>query len=100
MIELGGNISLEGFKDVDNSEMTIIKKIVGNSTKKINDYCKSFEKFKVVLKNIHSTEGSKKFELNVSVLNAGQLTTSQVVDRNLFIGLSSAIRKIETQLNK
>ena len=37
MIELGGNISLEGFKDVDNSEMTIIKKIVGNSTKKINE---------------------------------------------------------------
>lgn len=100
MIELGGNINLEGFKDVDRSSMTIVKKIVGNSTKKLSDYCANFEMLKVVLNHVHQTEGSVKYELNVSVSDNGRMTTSQVVDRNLFIGLSSAIKKVETQLSK
>jgi len=43
-IELGGNISLIGFRDVEPGKLIVVKKIVGNFVKKIQDQNKDFEK--------------------------------------------------------
>ena len=55
-IELGGNIELSGFKDVDGGSMVILKKVVGNYVRKMNDMTSKFEKLSLNMKVIHEKE--------------------------------------------
>ena len=52
-ISLGGNIELSGFKEFDRGTMVVVKKIVGNNTKKISTMTPNFEKISLHLKKIH-----------------------------------------------
>ena len=37
MIELGGNINLDNFEEIEKGQLIVVKKVVGNYTKKISE---------------------------------------------------------------
>jgi hypothetical protein len=96
MIELGGNITLVGFKDIDSSEMIVLKKIIGNYTKKFNEKCKNFESITVSLKTVHDIEKPGKYEVQVKLMDEGKPVNSNVTNANLFISVGDALKKIES----
>lgn len=100
MIELGGNITLVGFKEIGFSELVIVKKIIGNYARKISDKEGSMEHLTVTVKPIHQTqdESNCKYELHVKVLQKGKVYTTEVVDFNLFVAIDSAMKKIFSEM--
>jgi hypothetical protein len=97
---LGGNIQLTGFKDLDNSSMIILKKIVGNYARRFSEICQKCDLLHLTMKAIHEREKSEKYELHAQLLAKGQSYNSEVVDRNLFFALDSVLKKIENEISK
>lgn len=100
MLELGGNIKLVGFSDVDPAKLVVVKKLVGNYARKLSDHVSAFQELSVSLKEIHASEvssSSKKYELSGKVIFTGRTPiTSEVVDYNLFFGLDKTLSKLLT----
>jgi ribosome-associated translation inhibitor RaiA len=92
-VELGGNITLAGFKEVSHAEMVVVKKMVGSYARQLASDLTDFKSLKVTLKNVHKVEDSKKYELHVSVRYRGEHFEVKEVDRNLFVGLDSVLHK-------
>ena len=101
-IELGGNIRLVGFREVDSGSMVILKKIIGNYARRISDYDSKFEGLEITLKKIHDTgEGAHpKYEIHAKAVIGGQAKTSEFVERNLFVGIDTSLKKILNIISK
>lgn len=99
MIELGGNISLVGFNDIDSASMVIVKKIVGNYGRKYSEVCKQFESLTLNVKKIHERETSEIYEIRAKLLDNGNVLNSDIEDRNLFVALDTALQKIEKRIH-
>lgn len=93
-LNLGGNIQLVGFKQVSLSEVVVVKKIVGSYTRKIQENSKNFQSITVMLKEIHKIDNNAKNEIHVKVLDDSKPFNSEVVDKNLFVALDSALKKV------
>ena len=89
-MELGGNIELTGFSNVRSGEMIILKKIIGNYANRFNLKAKNFEKLALTLKSVHK----KQFELHAKMLSSGKTLSSEMVERNIFVGLDGVLKKI------
>jgi len=101
MMELGGNITLVGFKVLDEGELIVVKKMVGGYARKFSDLESGFERLTVTLKPIHKHEGGgEKFELDARALINGTPFVSEIVDRNLFVGLDSVLSKVSLMVEK
>lgn len=98
-IVLGGNIELVGFQELDGGSMVILKKMVGNHVRKMNDLADKFEKLTVSMKRIGG-ETSKKFEIAAKVIDNGKPVNSEVTDFNLFFTMDKALSQIVTQMQK
>ena len=94
-LELGGNIALTGFNEVDRGEMVVVKKIVGNYAKKFSEAYSDFQKLSLTMKSVHKTEGSQKYEMHSMLVLGGNQHTSETTDRNLFIALDTVLKGIE-----
>ena len=92
-IQLGGNIKLSGFTNLEGGEMVIIKKIVGNHVKRISELRDKVDEVKINLKTIHATEASKKYELHAFLI-ADKNYNSEVTDRNLYFGIDKVMKKL------
>ena len=98
MIELGGNITLVGFKELGYAELIVVKKVVGNYARKISDR-QEFSNLTLTLKPVHKTsEESMKYEFKGKLEVNGKLYNAEVTEHNLFVGLDSVLKKIATQL--
>lgn len=95
ILSLGGNIELNGFRDIDKSSMVIVKKIVGNYAKTFSERCKGFERLIVHLKIVHETEKSKKYEIHAYLFDSGKRHVAEEIDRNMFFALDSVLKKLE-----
>ncbi|MBN2422730.1 hypothetical protein JXB41_05865 [Candidatus Woesearchaeota archaeon] len=95
MIELGGNITLVGFKEIEPSKMIVLKKIIGNYTRKFTEQCKKFESITITLKSVHEIEKSEKYEIQVKLMDNSKPINSEVTDKNLFVAVDSSLKKIE-----
>ncbi len=95
MMQLGGNISLAGFKDLEPAKMIVVKKITGNYVKKMQEKSNKFESLHLHLKPIHAS----KFELQAKVMVNGQPFNSEVTDFNLFFALDKALAKILEEIS-
>ena len=96
-VELGGHISLTGFNVLEPGMMVVIKKIVGTYAKKFSESIKGFEQLSLTLKTVHETEASQKYEIHAKVIADGKALTSNITDRNIFVILDKALKKIEEQ---
>ena len=93
-VQLGGNIELSGFRDIDGASMVVLKKIIGNYGRRFSEIATKFEKLHVTMKPVHETEKSEKYEIHAKLLNDGKPFVSEVVERNLFIAVDTALKKI------
>ena len=90
IMQLGGNISLAGFKELEPAKMVVIKKITGNYVKKMQEKTNKFESLHLHLKPIHAS----KYELQAKAIVNGQPYNSEVTDFNLFFALDKILAKI------
>ncbi len=98
-MQLGGNIELSGFKDIDGASMVVLKKIIGNYGRRLSELSDKFESLKVTMKPIHETEKSEKYEIHAQVMINGKPVVSEVVERNLFVAIDTALKKIVNEIS-
>ena len=89
MIELGGNIKLINFENIEPALLIVIKKIVGNYTKKISTTLPSFQSIEIALEDKESNA------IRVRVL-ADKEYEASASDKNLFFALDYALKNIES----
>ena len=99
-IELGGNITLAGFKDLDHAELIVVKKMIGSYARKMSESVEGFENLNLTLKDVHKTPKSQKFEIHSKLSAKGKPVTSEVIDRNLFVAIDSSLKKILASISK
>lgn len=97
---LGGNIQLSGFKDVDRSEMIVVKKLVGSYARKFSDHHEKFQSLHVTMKPVHKREQSAVYEVMGRVVIDGKPFSVEHEDRNLFFSIDAVLKKLETHLEK
>lgn len=85
MIELGGNIKLEGFESVDARQMIIVRKIVGTFARKFSDTTEGFEGLSLELKS------DGKFIVTAKLTAKGETREVKEEDANLFFAMSRAL---------
>ncbi len=98
MIELGGNIRLEGFRELDQPTLIIVKKIVGNYAKKIVEETKPFDRLHLSLKL--NKDPKNKYGLNAKLSTNKNTINSDVAESNLFFALDRALNKIFFEAKK
>ena len=99
IMQLGNNIQLSGFRDIDSASLVVLKKIVGNYARRMSEISDKFEKLHITLKTVHETEKSEKYEIHAKLLNDGKPYVSDVTERNLFVAVDSALKKIVNELS-
>ena len=87
MIELGGNIKLEGFDNIEQSKLVVIKKIVGNFIKKLE----AETKVAIILK---LSEENSEFKIDAELNINEQNKISSVTEKNLFFALNNVLTKL------
>ena len=90
IVELGGNIRLNGFSSIDGASMIILKKIIGNFAKQVSEKLPNFEKLSITI------EPEGKF--SAEVINEGNSITANVEDPNLFIALDKVLKEIDSKI--
>lgn len=85
MIELGGNIKLENFENIDRGVLVIVKKIVGGYTKQISEKNKDF-------KEITVTKGDGN-DVKVNCV-CGKEIKAEANETNLFFSLAKALEEV------
>ena len=101
-IDLGGNIKLVGFKEIDAGSMVVLKKIVGNYARKFSDFDANFGGLELTLKKLHDTcEGAHpKYEIHAKAIIGGHAKTAEFVERNLFVGVDTVLKKVLHSIHK
>lgn len=99
IMQLGGNIELSGFKDIDGASMVVLKKIIGNHVRRMTEISDKFESLKVTMKPVHETEKSEKYEIHAQLMNDGKPVVSEVVERNLFVAVDDALKKVISEIS-
>jgi hypothetical protein len=99
-IQLGGNIELIGFSEIDRAQMVVVKKIVGNYARKFSEMVQNFEKLSLAVKRIHAVEKSENYEITAKLIAAGKPINGSVTDRNIFFGIDKVLKIIEGIIKK
>lgn len=99
-IQLGGNIELSGFKELDGGSMIILKKIVGTYVRKFSEKLENFQKLSLNMKKVHAAEGENGiYELHANLVDNGKPHSAEASDRNLFAAVDSIMRKLENSFS-
>ena len=98
-MQLGGNIDLSGFREIDSASMIVLKKIVGNYAKRMSELSKNFEKLSLTMKPVHQTEKSELYEIHAKLMDNGKLFVSEVTERNLFVAVDNALKKVINEIS-
>ena len=87
MIELGGNIKLDGFSDVDPSTLIVIKKLVGNYARRVQERVCKFDE--LVLERRLGSEVT----LHARVRGEKDLV-AEASDQNLFFAMEKVFSSL------
>lgn len=96
MIELGGNIKLKGFSNLDTATLIVVKKIVGNYTKKLSNDHPDFTELVLELNHLED----KKFSINANFSRTSGELTSEANGKNIFFAISAALERINPKPKK
>ena len=99
-IQLGGNIELSGFSEMERGVMVVLKKIVGNYARRMTDQTNNFEKLSLTMKKIGVKEKGEIYELHAKMIDNGKPITSSTEGRNLFVAVDETLKKIMNQIKK
>lgn len=88
-IELGGNIKLIGFKEIEPAKLIVIKKVVGNYAKQISEKIGEIQELAVEMQDT---------EVKSTLKYQDKTLESKDKDKNLFFCLDKALAKIKEQI--
>lgn len=97
MMELGGNITLSGFNDLDRDTIVIVKKLIGSYIRKVGEKNPDFQSFSVNLKTTHERENSEVYEIKAQLV-ADKQYNAECTDRNLMFCIDKACKKLENAM--
>lgn len=103
MIELGGNIKLVGFNELEPVKLIVVKKMVGTYAKKISEQVQGFQELSLHMKPIHENpekEGNMKYELQAKLIIDGKPHNSETTDFNLFFAIDKVLARLVETVNK
>ena len=92
MIELGGNIKLEGFDEIESGKLVVVRKMVGSYARKISNK-KQYKELKLGLKI-----ESDNCEINVVCVNEDGQIEGVKSDKNLFFAINGALESVLTKV--
>ncbi len=92
-ISLGGNITLNGFQNIEGGKMIVLKKIIGNHTRQIQEKKSDYEKLVITLEG-EETNATIKAEVTAG----GSQTTAEDTQNNIFTAIDGALKKILEQI--
>jgi len=92
-LQLGGNIALTGFAELEPANMIVLKKIVGTYARKMSDSLSDFQNLALTMKLVHARQKSEKYELHAKLV-ADKTYAAEITDRNLFFALDSVLKKV------
>ncbi len=92
MIELGGNIKLEGFKEVEPGKLIVIKKILGNYVKNISEKIENFESILI------SLNSDKDIAIGTKLKYGNTEITSNFSDKNIFFAINNALEELNKKI--
>ncbi|MBI2671886.1 hypothetical protein HYX16_03045 [Candidatus Woesearchaeota archaeon] len=93
MIELGGNIKLAGFDEIDRGALVVVKKMAGNYARQCSEKAGSeVQELVIELK-----EGDKK-SISASLKIKDKEHKSEESDKNLFFCLDKCLSKLVKEL--
>ncbi|MFH1408709.1 MAG: hypothetical protein ABIH34_02275 [Nanoarchaeota archaeon] len=95
-LELGGNIRLVGFRELDSSTLIVLKKIVGNTVKRFSEKT-TITELALVMKRVHEREKSEIYELKANLICKGKNYAAAIDDRNLFFAVDKVMKKLEAE---
>ena len=95
-LELGGKITLIGFREVEPSKLIVVKKVVGNFAKKLQEKSDKFENLSVHIKPVHSSG----HEINTKAVINGKVYNTENTNFNLFFALNSSLSALVTEIEK
>ncbi|KHO45574.1 MAG: hypothetical protein QS99_C0014G0014 [archaeon GW2011_AR4] len=99
-VELGGNITLSGFKDLDPSQMVVVKKMVGNYAREFSQKV-NVHLLHLRIKPVHRTEKEvKKHELHIRLDHDDGQAVAEGTDFNLFVLIDDLMKKVLHQIEK
>jgi hypothetical protein len=96
--ELGANITLVGFSDLDLATKEVVQKMVGHWVQKETSARWGFQGLRITLKQVHKREKSELYEVHGHLLEKGRKFHSEITDRNLFGALDSVLKKIKAEV--
>ncbi|MBI2662985.1 hypothetical protein HYX15_00435 [Candidatus Woesearchaeota archaeon] len=88
MVELGGSIKLEGFDSVDSGSLIIVKKIVGNYTKKVMNNNADYKGLTISLNN------SEAYEIKAELMLGDKTHNSESKGSNIFMALNDVLTNL------
>ena len=89
MMELGGNINLEGFDALEPGELVVLKKIVGSRVRDISNKVKSYESLTLSLDDK---------QLNALLQVNGKDLSANADCNNLFFALNDLFNVLEKKI--
>ena len=91
-ISLGGNIELNGFQNIEGAKMIVLKKIIGNSTKQMQEKKSDYEKLKITL------EGDENITIKAELTAGGNSILGEDTQNNIFSAIDGSLKKILEQI--
>ncbi len=88
-ISLGGNIELNGFQNIEGAKMIVLKKLIGNYVKQIQEKKSNYEKLILTLKG-DENNATIKAELKAG----GSQIVTEDTQKNLFITTDNVLKRI------
>ena len=93
-MQLGDKIELINFNGFDRDKLLVVRKIVGNFVKNLQEKQPDFENLNLVFNSVHETKSEIKGKLRIG----GKDYHSEIVDFNLFFALNSVLGKLEREI--
>ena len=96
---LGGNVQLTGFREIEGSSMIVVNKLIGTYAKKMSEHAEKMESLHITLKPVHKREKSEIYEIHAKLVDNGRVYASEAVDRNLFVAVDDVLKRIVSEMD-
>ena len=93
MIELGGNIILQGFETLDHADLLIAKKLVGSYVRKLCDEAGGCDKAEIMLEQL-----TEEYVVKTKISLPNKIINAQAQGTNLFMTIDKALKQVLKQI--
>ena len=93
-MQLGDKIELINFHEFERDKLIVIRKIVGNFVKNLQEKYSDFEKLSLAFDSVHDSKSEIKGGLKIG----GKDYHSEVVNFNIFFAINLVLEKLEGEI--